>query len=297
MHKLTAALILFLSFAAGPTPAGAEEPLPVVASFSIIGDMAKQVGGETVSVTTLVGPDADAHAYRPKTADSKALAKSRIVFMNGLGFEGWMDRMIKSSGFKGDAVVVSKGIVPRQLDEENASDPHAWQNVANARIYVNNIAAALIKAMPEKAAYIKIRADKYSAEIAVMDKAIQAAIARIPEKNRKIITSHDAFGYFGKAYGVKFLAPVGISTESQPSAANVAKLIKQIKAENVKTIFVENMSSPKLIKRISKESGAKMGGELYADALSSANGPAPTYLDMMRHNLILIKGAMIENGN
>lgn len=248
--------------------------------------MVKQVGGDTVSVITLADADTDAHAYQPKPADSKALANAKMVFINGLGFEGWIDRMIKSSGFRGDKVVLSTGA------KTSNDDPHAWQDLANGRVYVRNIADALTKAMPEKADYIKSRAQKYDAELAALDERIHKELSAIPENNRKIITSHDAFGYFGRAYGVKFLSPVGVSTEAEPSAASVAKLIEQIKTEKVGIVFVENMSSPKLITRISKESGAQMGGELYSDALSSSNGPAPTYIAIFDHNLRLMLDAM-----
>jgi zinc/manganese transport system substrate-binding protein len=267
-------------------------PLPVVASFSIIGDMVKTIGGEDVTVTTIVGHDADSHAYRK-------LANAKIIFINGLGFEGWMNKLTKSAGYTGDVITVSQGIKPIHIEEATHDhdhghhheefDPHAWQSVDNTRIYVKNIAATLVKALPEKAKDIKARAAAYDAELAKLDADIKTAFKDIPAEKRKVITSHDAFGYFGADYGITFLAPEGLNTDSEPSAADVAKLINQIKTEKVKTVFLENMSSPRLISQIAKDTGATIGGTLYADALSTS---ANTYIDMMRANLALIQSSL-----
>ncbi len=284
-------LVLFFAFAA---PAQAAGPVPVVASFSIIGDIVTQIGGDAVKVTTLVGPDADAHAHQPSPEDAKALAQAKLVFVNGLGFEGWMARLIEASGSKAVVVTVSEGITPRRMTADGATaiDPHAWQNLANGRIYARNIAAALERAVPAAAAAIAQRATAYDAALAAQDAATRAALAAIPAARRKVVTSHDAFGYFGDAYGVTFLAPVGIDTEAEPSAQGIAQLISQIKSEGVKRLFVENMANGKLIAQIAKDTGATLGGALYSDALSAPDGPAASYRAMFENNVAQLTAAM-----
>jgi len=286
-----------------PGLALAAEPVKVVASFSILGDMVRKVGGDRVSVTTLVGPDGDAHVYQPTPTDAKTLAASKVLFANGLGFEGWMTRFVKSAGFKGRTVVASKGIKAREMEEEaghghgkghahEESDPHAWQSLDNARVYVANIRDGLIAADPEGRGSYEENARRYLAEIDAVDAEVKAALARIPAEQRKVITSHDAFGYFEAAYGIEFVAPSGVSTESEASAADVAKIIRQIKAEKIPAVFLENVSDRRLLDQIARETGAKIGGTLYSDALSKADGPAPTYLDMFRHNAATLAGAL-----
>ncbi|MDD3288059.1 MAG: metal ABC transporter substrate-binding protein [Alphaproteobacteria bacterium] len=274
------------------SPAFAAEKLNVVASFSVIGDMVKQIGRDDVVVKTLVGPNMDAHTYQPTPADARMLADADLVFVNGLGFEGWIDRMVQASGYKGKVVVLSEGIAPRMIDK-NEIDPHAWQNLLNGKIYVANIAKALKAALPEKAGQIDYRAAVYSAEMERLNQLIVDDFAAIPAARRKIITNHEAFGYFGDAYGIVFVSPIGMNTEAEPSASDVAKLINQIKSEGVKLVFIENMSNPKLIKQIAKDAGAEMGGELFSDSLSLPGGPASTYLDMFQSNVDKMKGALI----
>jgi zinc/manganese transport system substrate-binding protein len=289
------ALALSFGLAGG---AQAADRLKTVASFSILGDMVKQVGGDRVEVTTLVGPDGDAHVYEPTPTDAKNLASSAILFVNGLGFEGWMDRLEKSSGFKGKVVVASKGVKPRTMVEdeggkaETITDPHAWQSLANGKLYVANIRDALIAADPAGKPMYEANAAKYLGEIMQEDDAVRAALATLPKDRRKIITSHDAFGYFGAAYGLEIIAPEGVSTESEASAQDVAKIIRQIKSENIPAVFVENITDHRLLDQIARETGAKIGGELYTDALSPADGPAPTYLDMFKHNVGALTAAL-----
>jgi zinc/manganese transport system substrate-binding protein len=266
----------------------------VVASFSILGDMTARVGGDRVAVTTLVGPDGDAHVYEPTPDDVRAVAAARLLVVNGLGFEGWMDRLAGASGYAGPVVVASKGVAPREIVEEEHADaeghdhhgidPHAWQDVANAVTYVRNIAAGLDAADPAGKATYDANAAAYVAELEALDAEVRAALATLPAERRKIITSHDAFGYFGAAYGLRLSAPEGISTEAEASAADVAALIRQIRADAVPAIFVENIKDRRLIDQIAAESGAAVGGELYTDALSDKDGPAPTYVEMIRHN-------------
>lgn len=277
-----------------PMSAFAADKVKAVASFSILGDMVSRVGGDLVEVTTIVGPNADTHVYEPKPADAKALAGTQIFFVNGLGFEGWMERLVESTGFKGTTVVASDGIKSRTMMEDGAeeTDPHAWQNLSNGLVYVKNIAEGLCKVDAADCDTFKKNAEAYSAEITALDAEVKAKVASVPEAKRKVITTHDAFGYFGAAYGVSFLAPEGMSTESEASAANVAKLIEQIRKDGVSALFVENMSDPRLIEQIGKETGVKLGGSLFADALSEKGEGGETYLDMFKHNISLLAPAM-----
>jgi zinc/manganese transport system substrate-binding protein len=269
-------------------------PVPVVASFSILGDMVKEVGGDRVAVTTIVGPNADTHVYEPKPQDAAVLGTAKAFFVNGLGFEGWFTRLVEATGFKGEVVTASDGVVTHTMDEDGKviTDPHAWQSLGNGLLYVKNIAAGLCKVDADGCATYEANAAAYSAQLAALDAEVKAAIAAVPEAQRKVITTHDAFGYFGQAYGVQFLAPEGISTESEASAADVAKLIEQVKHDGVKALFIENMSDPRLVEQIGRETGVKLGGALYADALSEPGEGAATYLDMFKHNIALLVPAL-----
>src|SRR5262245_32338532 len=270
------------------------EPMKVSASFSILGDMVKHVGGDRVEVFTFVGPNGDAHVYEPTPADAKELSESKILFINGLGLEGWMTRLEKSSGFKGAVATASNGVAPREMveDEKTVTDPHAWQSLTNGKIYLANIRDALIAADPEGKATYEANAQKFLDGIAAMETKVKEAIAKLPPERRKIITTHDAFGYFGAAYGMEFIAPEGVSTESEASAKDVAKIIRQIKAEKVPAVFLENVTDSRLLAQISKETGAKIGGTLFSDALSPPDGPAGTYLDMFRNNIETLSQAL-----
>ena len=286
-----AALLLALPATAGAALAA---PLPVVASFSVLGDLVRQIGGDRVGVTVLVGPDGDAHVFEPSPDDARAIGAARLVVINGLGLEGWMSRLIQASGYRGPVVVASEGVTPRTGFAEAGSavgagiDPHAWQNVANVESYARTIGEGLAKADPEHGADYRAGADAYIAKLRLLDGEVRSAFSAIERSRRKIITSHDAFGYFGDAYGLTLLAPMGFGTESEPSARAVGALIDQIRREGIKAIFIENMSDPRLIKEIARESGAKVGGRLFSDALSASDGPAATYLEMVRHNTNLI---------
>jgi len=269
-------------------------PVNVVASFSILGDMVKQVGGDRVAVTTIVGPNADTHVYEPRPQDAAVLSGARAFFVNGLGFEGWLARLVEATGFKGEVVTASDGVVTHAMDEggQAITDPHAWQSLANGQIYVRNIAKGLCAVDAEGCATYEANAAAYSAQLAALDADVKAAIAAVPETQRKVITTHDAFGYFAEAYGVRFLAPEGISTDSEASAADVAKLIDQVKHDGVKALFIENMSDPRLVQQIAAETGAKLGGALYADALSEPAEGAATYLEMFKYNVALLVPAL-----
>jgi len=283
--------------------AHAAEPLPVVASFSILGDLVRVVGGERVTVTTLVGPDEDAHVFEPKPADAKALLAARLVVTNGLGFEPWAGKLLKSAGYQGRTVVVAQGVTARHMEEAKGHaghaheelDPHAWQNPNNVVFYVRNIAAALSQVDPAGASGYQTNAEAYVKELQALDVWTKAQIASIPQAKRKVITSHDAFGYFATQYGVQFLAPQGVNTETEPSAKQVAQLIRQILREKIRAVFVENMANPKLIAQLSKDAGVTLGASLYADALSPAGQPGASYLQMVRHNVTQLVAGMRLN--
>jgi zinc/manganese transport system substrate-binding protein len=280
-------------------PAIAQEKLKVVATFSILADFVKNVGGERVAVTALVGPNGDAHVYQPSPGDAKMLADAKVVFANGLGFEGWMARLVKASGTKAPTVVASKGVKPRKAAGDHGhghghddGDPHAWQSVANAKLYVANIRDALGAADPAGKSAYEANATAYLTKLDALDAEVKAAVQAIPADRRKVITTHDAFGYFVAAYGVAFIAPQGVSTESEVSAKDVARIITQIKKQKIPAVFLENVTDDRLLKRIGAESGARIGGTLYSDALTDEKGPAPTYLDMMRHNVKQLSAAL-----
>jgi zinc/manganese transport system substrate-binding protein len=278
--------------------AHAADTLPVVASFSILGDLVKVVGGERVSVTTLVGPDEDAHVFEPKPSDAKAIAQSKLLVVNGLGFEPWATKLARAAAYKGMTVVASQGVKGRTMADEQGhaeGDPHAWQNPLNVVLYVHNIAAALAQADPDGASLFKGRADAYANELLALDAWAKTQFAGIPPNKRKVITSHDAFGYFAAQYQITFLAPQGISTEAEPSAKGVAKLIRQIQREKIRAVFVENMGNPKLIAQLSRDAGVTLGAALYADALSVPGQPGATYLDMVRHNVRALAAGMALN--
>ena len=271
-------------------PARAGDRLNVVASFSILGDFVRNVGGDRVNVTTLVGPDGDVHVYAPAPADAKKIADAKLVIINGLGLEGWLPRLVQSSGGRATLVTASQGITP--LKKGSDADPHAWQSVVNVKTYVANISDALAAAAPDDAEVFRANATAYLAKLDALDREVREAIATIPEGRRKVISTHDAFGYFAAAYGIAFIAPLGVSTESEASARDVAGIISQIKTAKIPAIFLENISDPRLIQRIAAETGARVGGTLYSDSLTGEKGDAPTYIDMVRHNIKALTRAL-----
>ena len=276
-----------LAFASPVRAAGA---LEVVASFSIIGDFVKNVGGDRVNVTTLVGPNGDVHVYAPAPADAKKIADAKLLVINGLGLEGWLPRLLQSSGGKAPITVATNGIAPLRLGSD--ADPHAWQSVANAKIYVANISDALVAADPRDAEAFRANAGRYAAELDALDREVRAAVAQIPPAHRKVISTHDAFGYFAASYGIDFIAPSGVSIEAEPSARDVAKIISQIKSTKIPAVFLENFGDPRLVSRIAAETGSKVGGTLFSDALTDEKGPCPTYIEMVRHNIRTLTSAL-----
>ncbi len=288
MRSLLIALALWL-----PLSLQAAEKLQVVTSFSILADLTREVGGEHIELTNLVDANADAHVYEPSPDDAKALLRADLTVANGLGFEPWLERLLASSEPKGKRIDASAGVVPLMLDEDGEAvpDPHAWQSLTNAEIYVRNIANALGELDPANLNVYIERRDAYLTRLHALLKKADAQIAGLPTSQRKVVTSHDAFGYLGQAWQLKFIAPQGLSTHDEPSAAEVAALIRQIRSEGVRAVFVENIRDPRLIRQIADEAGAKVGGTLYSDALASA-GPASTYLGMFEHNLDTLMAAL-----
>jgi zinc/manganese transport system substrate-binding protein len=293
-YVITSILVSLAMTVAGPVRAQTPAKLPVVATFSILADFARNVGGERIDAAALVGPDGDTHVYQPKPADAEKLGAARLILVNGLGLEGWIDRLIKASGAKAPVVVATKGIKPQQMREEGRVelDPHAWQSIADAKIYVANIRDGLIAADPAGEAAYRANAEKYLGKLDTLEAEVKREIAKIPPGRRQIITTHDAFGYFGTAYGFRFIAPEGVSTETEASARDVAKIIRQIKSQKIPAVFLENVTDPRLARSIAAESGATVGGTLYSDALSPPDGPASTYIDMMRNNVRELSAAL-----
>lgn len=294
-----AALLAILPASAQQAP----QLLKVVATFSILGDLAGNVGGDRADVTTLLGPNGDVHVYAPTAADAEEIRAAGLVIVNGLSLEGWLPRLIKSSGSRATTVIATQGVVPRQVAAgeilshdlgAGALDPHAWQSVANAEIYVANIRDSMIAADPADAATYRANAAAYLAKLQALDRDVRQAIARIPADRRKMISTHDAFGYFGAAYGITFLAPQGVSTDTEPSARDVAAIIAQIRTEKIPAVFLENVSDPRLMRQIASETGAAIGGTLYSDSLTAGNGDAPSYIEMVRHNVKTIANALAE---
>jgi zinc/manganese transport system substrate-binding protein len=273
-----------------PVPAHAQQRLNVVASFSILGDFVHNVGGDRVNVTTLVGPDGDVHVYTPAPADARKVADAKLLVVNGLGLEGWLPRLVQSSGSKASIVTATAGIASLRVGA--AADPHAWQSVLDAKIYVGNIRDALAAADPAGAEFYRAHAEAYLAKLDALDREVRNAIAQIPPSHRKVISTHDAFGYFAAAYGIAFIAPLGVSTESEPSARDIAGIITQIRTLAIPAVFLENISDPRLIQRIAAETGARIGGTLYSDSLTGEKGEAPTYIELVRHNIKALTGAL-----
>lgn len=278
---LALAMAVLAAFAA-PAAAG---KLKVVASFSILGDLAARVGGDAIDLTVLVGPNGDAHSYEPTPADQRAVAGAAVLIANGLGFEPWLGRLREAAGFQGLAVDAATGILPLTVPGQDVPDPHAFQDLANGAVYVANILQALTAADPAHAAQYRENARRFTGEILDLHQEITGEIAAIPPANRRVLTSHDAFQYFAKAYGIQFLAIQGVHTESEPTTADLGRLSDQVKSLGVKAIFLENMSNPALARTLSDETGVPVGGELYADALSGSDGPAADYLALFRANV------------
>jgi len=283
-------VLLLLATLLTASPLKAAERLNVVASFSILADLVRNIGGDRVNLTTLVGAKGDVHVYMPSPGDAKRIADAKLVIVNGLGLEGWLERLVQSSASKAQVVIASKGIAPMEPGSE--VDPHAWQSVPNTKVYVTNISNALIGADPADAEFFREQTELYLKKLDALDREVREAVAKIPPERRKVISTHDAFGYFAAEYGIQFIAPLGVSTDTEPSARDIAEIIKQIKDAKIPAVFLENISDDRLIRRIAAETGAKVGGTLVSDSLTDEKGPAPTYIDMVRHNIRTLTSAL-----
>lgn len=302
---LRRAFLLTPTLLAIALPASAQAPIKAVATFSILGDLLAEVAGDKVELSVVVGPDIDAHAYQPRPTDARALADAKVLVSNGLGFEGWIDRLAKAAPFKGKAIVATAGVATLKAGADHGHshghshghgpDPHCWQDAQRVRTYVANIARGLAEADPPNAAHYRERAQAFDRRLVELDAWVKQEIARVPADKRRAITGHDSFRYFSSAYGVKFQSPRGYNTSSEPSARDVAALIREVRDQRIKALFVENMTNPGLIDQIARESGAVVGPRLYTDALSGPDGPAPTYEKMMRHNVTALVAGMLKN--
>jgi zinc/manganese transport system substrate-binding protein len=293
------ALLCFTIAWGNQHPVASDTPIRVVASFSILDDIVRQIGGTDVAVTSLIGPDSDAHVFEPNPDQARLLSQAQLFVINGLGFEGWLTRLTRSAQYRGLVVIASDGIVPITASEPgdapSVPDPHAWQDPRNGIVYADNIARALAGIDQPHAKAYRERFRHYEAELAALDRRIREELGTIPVEKRRVITTHDAFAYYGKAYGVAFLAPEGVNTESEPSAKTIAGLIRQIRREGIRAVFLENISDPRLVQELARESGARLGPPLYSDALSGPNGPAATYIRMVEHNTAALKEGMLKN--
>lgn len=297
---IAAIAIVLVALAPARAQDTGDDRIAVVASFSILGDFAKAVGGARTNVTTLVGTNGDVHVFTPTPADARKVAAARLVIVNGLGLEGWLPRLVQASGGNAAIVVAATGVPLRGADagqalaDESSADPHAWQSVANARLYVANIRDALIAADPAGETVYRDNAADYLAKLEALDREVHEAVARIPLERRKVISTHDAFNYFEAAYGIAFIAPQGVSPDSEASARDVAATVMQIRAAKIPAVFLEDLSDPRLIRQIATEAGARVGGTLYSDSLSDEKGNAPTYIAMVRHNIRALISALAE---
>jgi len=297
IRSLAAVCAILLYQAENAAEAGA--PIRVVVSFSILKDLAEEIGGSDVAVTSLVGPDSDAHAFEPRPDQARLLSRARLFIVNGLGLEGWLLRLTGSAQYRGPVIVATEGITPITTTETGdatpSPDPHAWQDPHNATVYAANIAHALAVADPAHAEAYRRRLGEYQAKLDALDRHVRDELAAIPAEKRRVITNHDAYAYYGKAYDITFLAPEGISTDSEPSAKAIAELVRQIRRERIKTLFIENISDARLVEELARETGAAPGPPLYSDALSGPNGPAPTYIRMIEYNTAALKDGMLQN--
>jgi len=268
-------------------------------SFSILEDIVHEVGGSDVAVTSLIGPDANEHVFEPSPDQVRLLTQAQLFIVNGLGLEGWLTRLIQAARYRGPVVIATEGIAPITTTEAGerapSPDPHAWQDVRNGVIYAENIAQALVRVDPGRAGAYQQRLGHYKAELEALDRRVRDGLKSIPAEKRRVITTHDAFAYYGRAYGVRFMAPEGLSTESEPSAKTVAALIRQARGEGIKALFLENISDPRLMGEIARETGARLGPPLYSDALSGPDGPAPTYIRMIEYNTATLQVGMLKN--
>jgi zinc/manganese transport system substrate-binding protein len=309
---LTVLMLAACGGGTGTAPAATQPPqssggsdggkLNVVATFSVLGDMVQNVGGDLVALRTLVGPGGDAHAFQPTPADGVALAEADLVIENGVAFETWLDNLYDASGSQARRVAVAEGLdlikgeegdehaeADEHAEEQEAHgeyDPHVWHDVANAIKMVEAIRDALAAADPANAAGYKANADAYLAELNTLDGFIVEQTATLPEERRKLVTTHDTFAYFARRYGYEIVGTaLGATTAADPAAGEIVALVEQIKAAGVPAIFAENIQNPRLMEQIASEAGVALGPPLYTDALGEPGSDGATYVQMMRSNV------------
>jgi zinc/manganese transport system substrate-binding protein len=294
LQRLLAVAVLLGALVSGAS--AAEQKLRVVASFSVLGDLIQNVGGDRIELSTLVGPDGDAHVYSPTPADAKTVAAANLVIINGLGFEGWLPRLVESTGNRATVIEATRSITPRHGEGADADklDPHAWQSVANVKIYVENIRDALSNADQAGASIYSTNATAYLKQLDALDREIRSGVDVIPPARRQVVSTHDAFGYFADTYGITFVAPQGVSTDTEPTAKDIAAIILLVRVAHIPAVFLEKLGDPRLIGQIAAETGAKVGGTLFSDSLSAPDGEAPTYIQMMKHNIRELTGALVD---
>ena len=300
MHKRRACLqaLTFAALGACAASTWASAPLSVVTSFSILADVVKQVGGDRVAVTALVGPNSDAHAFAPAPKHAKMVAQAQLLVVNGWGFDAWMGKLVQQGRYQGQVVHLTEGLTPLMKPAKQAGhdhhdhghahagkqDPHAWQDVRSVMHYVTRLVPALCQAAPADCKHFEQGAVRYQTELEALHQDVLRRWQAVPADKRQVFTSHAAYRYYGQAYGVTFAAAQGVSTESEPSAKAMGQLVRQIRASGARVVFLENISNPQLMKRLADETGARVGGQLYSDALTEAHGPAPTYVDLIKAN-------------
>lgn len=297
MNKKIFLLIVTIFCLSRPLYAENQPSCKIVTSFSVLEDMVKTITGPLCKVQSIVGPNQDAHVFEPKPTTNALILGADAVIINGLGFEGWMDRLLKASSYRGPVITATQYIKPRYLhqpDRQEASvpDPHAWHTIPNAILYIQALTETLSKIFPFHQASFKKNADIFQKQLWHIEQSIQTRLSAIPLDKRRVITAHDAFGYMGQHYQITFLSPVGISTEAEPSARQIAALINQIRHSGIRALFIENSANTKIMQQIADETGVKIWGQLYSDALSLPDEPAPTYIDMIRHNMSILIASM-----
>ena len=285
-------VILGCWLSAGWLAAQEAKPL-VVASASIFADMAREIGGDAVEVRSIVPIGGDPHLHEPTPSDATLVNSADLILRNGLTFEGWLNELIAYSGSDAEVVTITEGIRPiESLDYANATDPHAWMDASLGLIYLRNIKNALVRLDSANREMFELNYEVYRRQIRALDDEIRTAVQRIPEGQRVLITSHDAFQYFGRRYGLALEAVLGVSTDAEVQTSDIARLTRTLQARRVPAIFIESTINPKLLQQIASDNGVCIGGSLYADSLGDAESPAPTYYDMLRHNADVIVAAL-----
>jgi ABC-type Zn uptake system ZnuABC Zn-binding protein ZnuA len=286
---LTAFCMAFIS-------AQAQDKPIVLSTASMMNDMAKNIGGDNFSYSTVVPIGSDPHLYEPTPGDARACHGASIILMNGLTFEGWLAKLIENSGTEAQIKTITEGVVAIASEQyTNATDPHAWMSAANGLIYSQNIRDVFIAFIPEKEQEFRSNYTRYKADIEALDQYISRKIASIPEEKRILITSHDAFQYYGRRYHISLEAILGTSTDADVQTSDVQRLNEVIRTTPVPAVFIESTISPRLLGQIAKDNGIVIGGKLYADSLSEEDGPAGTYLKMLRYNTdVIYDGLMLE---